>query len=135
VSPGDAVLCIIRRGKPYAQDAANGIGDQVRLISRTRAYASAAATKCGRSVAAIDELDLHLGRVGAVAPEVPQVPEPRRRLPDRHFASPDLERVVGWAGDLEAQADRLDHRGFDFWLVFDAISAKRAAASPQTCSR
>ena len=48
---------------------------------------------------------------------------------------PDLEGVVDRAVDLEAEPDRLDHRGARGERVFEATSANRAAASPQTRSR
>ncbi len=129
----------------------------------------------GRVVAASDEADLDLGRVGTIAAQVPQVDEARRRLPGHDLAPlvldalavrskirppvrgsrttsdvrlarhrvvgrpprrdptrPDLERVVRRAGDLERDADGLDHRS---GVVFSATSRKRAAASPHTRSR
>src|SRR5437899_3986118 len=40
----------------------------------------------GRVGPAADEPDLHLGRVRAVAPQVPEIGESTGRLPDRHLA-------------------------------------------------
>src|SRR6186997_2605190 len=40
----------------------------------------------GRRRVAGDEPDLDLRRIGAVPPKVPQVSEPRGRLPDRYLA-------------------------------------------------
>src|SRR5476649_299376 len=49
----------------------------------------------------------------------PPAADPRR---------PGDERVLGRAGNVEAQGERFDHRG----RVFSASSLKRAAASPHT---
>src|SRR5258706_14037052 len=45
---------------------------------------------CG-GVAAVDELDLDLGRIGPIAVKVPEVAEALRRLPDRDLAPVVLE--------------------------------------------
>ena len=61
-----------------------------------------------RRVTAIDELDLHLGGVVPVAPQVPQVPEAGRRFPDRHLAPLMLGAGHGPLKDPAAGA-RLQH--------------------------
>jgi two-component system, OmpR family, sensor kinase len=51
--------------------------------------------------------------------------------PGADAGGPDPERVLGRAGHLERDPQRGGHDG----SVFSAISRKRRAASPQTCSR
>lgn len=47
----------------------------------------------GGGAALGDEPDLHLGGVRPVAPQVPQIDQPRGRFPDRHLAPVVLDPV------------------------------------------
>src|ERR1700724_1928601 len=48
-----------------------------------------------REVALVDKGNFHLGRIGAVAAQVPQIGQPRGRLPDRDFAPLEFDAGQG----------------------------------------
>ena len=60
--------------------------------------------EAGGAVALVDEGQLDVGRVAAVAADVPEVAEPARRVPRRDLAPVDLGAVGGALEDAAAEA-------------------------------
>src|ERR1700738_837748 len=58
----------------------------------------------GGRIAVVGERDLDFGGVGAVSPDMPQISEPPRRLPDRDLAPVDLQAGRGALDDAASGA-------------------------------